>query len=433
MEIYNIVTHTDKIHYFLPHFNEEICKKRKKSKKLEDTYNYIGSCFSIKFDDNIYIISTYHVGGLCDECFIFNGKELILVKKKFDIPEIDISVFELSNDSDLKKIKVLDEFYFPLINNMVSGTILFFWHNKPKVQRRSCEIEGYRIEYLMNDIYPPIPLIKVNHNFVELQGLSGGLLLYEDKVYGMISGLSSDNKINVIPIFFILHFIKQYLEISNNECSIIPLKLGCCEVELENETFNGLYIKNTFNLIHSLRKFDIIKKIDNLSLDINCDIFMEEIKCSIPFETYCMIKNDTIKFTIIRNDKEIEVKIRPLKLSFITLINPTIKTTEDYYIKELDYDTIMKQKILNKWIQKHVKKLMKNKYGKKVYTLTDYDSLLIPVLQKINGLNVECIDNVIEYIKEKDNVNLKFLLDKNIILNVIVKDGKIVVQNYEMI
>lgn len=318
----------------------------------------IGFIFTIK--KKPFIITCYHgvKNSLNIKLFHKNKKYNGCIHTYSD--ELDIALLSIDKtlDVDLKKtIKSSGLKYFDLnILNKSKSKIFTInidkFINKKKtnvdfdfdVNFIECEIMNIKLEKYNSLNLPHMPYINVKikndyDDISELNGLSGSLVINDNKIIGMVSNAKVDNsQISLIPTFIFKRFINE-IEINKTfqgVCTIVG-KFSICEYKNENIKYNGIYVEdcydinyNNFDFIkkeslmvgRNLKTGDIIYEINNKFLNDKGEIYDDNIKISINYQTYISLNykcGDLIPLKILRErnvndyrEKILNVKARPI-------------------------------------------------------------------------------------------------------------------------
>jgi hypothetical protein len=225
-----------------------------------------------------------------------NGFVPISINENIDnrIPEIDtqcIIIFsELNENSDIEQ-KTCD----CIIKNIECV----------KLERQACP-------------YIPIIEVEIELNFINLNGLSGSLVINKtnNKIIGMVKSYNEIKRIVcVIPIYLIIELLSKNVLKKQYEIVNIPINGSINDVydPIANKMINGLFINHLYNINYKrknknkLVKSDIITSINGLQLNKNGCVYCEQLDKYIPYDTYIAINcsvNEPIKLKIYREKKK---------------------------------------------------------------------------------------------------------------------------------
>jgi hypothetical protein len=434
----------------------------KSIKKIDDSFIYhsndimtnhvinTGGGVFIKINDDIYVITCYHIIGKYSiniDCF-FNKERLI---------KIPLENFKSLQEYDISVLK-MDKIYYDMveyytesdilnINNLENIYLKNIFMKDDCICTNKILIDDIIIEndFLNSVLIPKIPLYKYNCDLLEsqLEGISGNLLMIEDKIIGLTT--SCNGKIEALPMIIIFNLVKQL--INTNKCleyfkfdtNIVEIKLGTIEKTSHyvNDDYNlGYKIykkKNKFKF----RKQDVILNINNININDNGKIYDEYFNYEFEIDTYMMIINylyDYVKIELLSSIKayeKISVNITGININNIYNINIFDNNKYLYYygliFTELSEEFIKKCIIHGIPINRNICDF---KIGLELVTTKNI--ILIDVHNEINKINPELpyIKNILGYqhlILEKIGNNKIFNIDDfNIKLKICKSTHKII-------
>jgi hypothetical protein len=284
-----------------------------------------------------------------------------------------------------------------------------------------------------------LDLLEKNVNINELGGL--GILL-DEKIIGMIFAFY-DEKIQIIPIYFIKVFVDKILQYANNNNITKNFKLKGFIIntifatiidEKSGEKFNTRFINNDCNIGYKnilsndnikFKKEDIIIEINNLKFNDNGKIFIDELNYEISLDSYILLLNtNNINFKYIKRDKKLKLKNNNIP-KYITL-NP--KNYESYYninISSYDTDNFYYNGITFCEISEEILKFLENKNNnfnfteiREYYSVKqiDNDKKYVIILDFDRTLNTDIQNDLIKYglpyfYKQCDSEENKIIFD----------------------
>lgn len=313
----------------------------------------------IKIKNRHFLISTYHsVSSAIENIFVNGDTAYKLSNNKYDIPEIDLTIFEEPN-----KVKEFTDFYeigdlndldidIASINDDVFDFIIPFNDNFKSLQ---CKLKKFTKCNYNNNCFPEMPcfigeltemsLEKINFNIDDLKGASGTPIFKDDKIYGFLSGCSSKSKLYIIPIFMIKRVISEILKTNNF--------FGLCKTFFDTNYINGAtYISNLYNIDYNrysqkniknsrIKRNDIILQLDNISVT-NGMIYDKNLNSIIDIDSYVIINKDITcqnMFLISRPNNKIPiVEITIGNIDIHSCVNTNFKSDSiRFFIKDKKY------------------------------------------------------------------------------------------------
>lgn len=428
-----------------------------KERKIEDQnkYTIYGNGIGVIINDIKYIITTYHFGGLTNECLILN-KKMTKIKKVIDLPMLDISIFQSIS------LNCIDDFTYEKINETQfeikkNDEMKIIGYTLKDGEQITHMIETNFIEleqlYITNKIFPQIPTIIVKHDKEQnIFGLSGCSLVKNNEIVGICSGYIKKG-ICCIPFFCILKLfntitittdiIYQSKFLNNIDFSglLISTELNEVKNDDDNKIFYGLNIINTFNDNSIIKKDDLIIKIDNNKIDENGLINNLEL------DAYIMLNykpHENVDIQIIRNEETINISVMTEEFIKNCSINPIVNEKcfrlIDLEISELDVSFIKPTDLNGK-----IKNLIKNKFGSKCYIISNIfksenmtiynkigfpiykldNSIYYPIICYINGNEIKNLKDIERY-NFVDDIEIIFELTPIQIIKIYYKKGIIV-------
>jgi len=376
-------------------------KKNKNPLKLKEKKGITGNICALSLDNKNILITTYHFGGLNDECYLI-GEKCSKIRKFLDIPIFDISIF--TSDEDIKYFNI-SELIMPKQNDKVEIINVTSKYNKIKKRIFSTKIIKIEQQKIINNIFPTSPTIVVENNINEdLHGFSGSILLKDNIIIGIVSSVSNTG-INCIPIYC----IEKILKLNTSNYSCFPIETELYELSNDNDIFYGLNIGKIF--IDSTNLL-----IDDCIIEIN-DKKFDKFGCidNFCFEMYIILNykvGQSVPLRIVRNDKIINVKEETLNFmehcSVLPILTDKQKDLFGLIISEFDvsYENKNIAGSLKEMLNEHFGKnhfiiigLGKSenteKYVEKGFPIFELDnSVYYPILRYINGKEVNSFDDL---------------------------------------
>ena len=87
-------------------------------------------------------------------------------------------------------------------------------------------------DYLKSVLIPPIPLYKIKIDMLEYDGLSGSIVISDDKIIGMITSVTKKSTLEAIPMILIFNFVKTmitYNKYTDKQIEIFKFDIGIIE------------------------------------------------------------------------------------------------------------------------------------------------------------------------------------------------------------
>ncbi|VVU95165.1 hypothetical protein CPAV1605_890 [seawater metagenome] len=294
----------------------------KKKEKFSANY-YKGQCINIKgTDKKTYIITSAY--GLPD-----NSKKIFQIVKNNDFKGIrklklvktclisGLHLLEVQNNRKLNNevSKKLPDYRILEDNDIVNYNRNNFIKSLPKpdtncyafLQRSDRkELINLNIKSIIFESkdggknMPPIPYIECinNDDFMirNLEGLTGSAVFNKsNKIIGIIESLNlENNSIKIIPSFLINKFMDSILigYCTKIACLTLPYIL----------TPEGLKILHTTKKI---KKNDIITKINHKRINNEGKIYMPQLKCKVPLDTYILLTFNSTESVSLNIKREI--------------------------------------------------------------------------------------------------------------------------------
>jgi hypothetical protein len=289
-------------------------------------------------------------------------------------------------------------------------------HTSFKIYNTKYELNFNRFDNvnLKSYLYASIPMglfdiINISENELEFlccSGISGSLITYNDKYFGLIISQNQDKIIEVMPFEIILDIIKSY--VNNNNFNYLPLTI----------TDNI----NCFKY-NDILKNDKIKRIDNKEL-IEDKIYIKKYDLHIPYQTYILLfcsekyvdidiirtKKDTIVVQTIKtklckynfnniflNYKENNLEIKIFNLVFKELSEEFLIKNIHKNIFDINYDNIFNKKKLI-YLEKFDKFNIFNRFN--IFDRFNMEKDIY-ILHKISGHNINKLSDIKKYLSNK--------------------------------
>lgn len=254
---------------------------------------------------------------------------------------------------------------------------------------------------LKSTIFPHIPIIKFNiytndlSDLSDLRGLSGSVVYTNDKIIGLLTS-NYQKTIEILPFEFIIDIIN----VTHNYCR------RYCPLQINNNMILKSY--------KSLKKNDMIIKIDNIPINDFGDIYYEKYDLIIPLKTYILLKNSKyIDIQICRYINKIKKyyytkylidKFNEAYISINFRENSKQINLKNFIVKELSEEYIAKY-------NKNICDINDDIYSnKKILYIDDITNIKmsnidlkenIYILKKISGHNINNINQIKKYMEQK--------------------------------
>lgn len=346
---------------------------------------------------SIFKIDEYDIDILCQKGI--DGNIEIFLKKLMNTNYIKIKDINKNIDTDSTKSLGLPNLDGK--NTSVSPITLSDNDSIYKVYKSNLTLQYEQIECieLKSTIFPQIPIIKCNiyTNYLdELSGLSGSIVYRNNKILGILTSDYKEN-IEILPFEFIIDIMIMTHKYCRRYC---PLQM------------NNNIIQKTYK---SLKKNDMIIKIDDIDIDDFGKIYYDKYDIFIPIKTYILLKkNKHIDIKICRNVNKIK-KYYDIKylIDKFNESNITINFREN--TKEINIKNVSIKELSEEFIAKTDKKICainddiySNKkilYVKNVKNINNINLDLdleknVYILRKISGHNINNINQIKKYISQ---------------------------------
>lgn len=394
-----------------------------------DNTNYILTCFHcIKNTQK----QTFRCGDIEYDCKINSVSD-----------ELELALLTITNTNDIGK----DMFTLTDLNcdanvDQSSLYIKTITIKGSKIINLECSFDDFK-QSNKNNItslnLPQLPFITVvltkNYSDIsELSGISGSLLMSDNKVLGIVSGIKN-SVVYVIPSYIIMRFLTEIktTKVFNGLCTLVG-KFNNCDfttpLGLDNhEITYGVFVDDTLNINYNnygyvtnetvygnLKKQDIIVKINDISITKTGCIFDSRLNKLIDFKTYIALNytcGNPIQLHIMRfskttnehKPKKIMIRARPLhSLKYIPItFNNNVFDYNGFIFVELSED------ILNIYMDTGIfvgQSIMEYYLEKPYRSDTEYVIALIDIQRK--SLNKELLSNI-----TKAGLPLKFIQNKS--------------------
>lgn len=289
----------------------------------------------ISYNGEYYVIACYH--GIQNNTAIYmfvkldenNDNEIITCKMKelYSIKQYDFSVLEFVGNKDIfEKIKINYKnnpnklkMKIKFMKNLKDFKIHYLTNrdDNSKIEKKiiCCVNVGYTISKIRSELYPGIPVIEIKitdilHE-ISHEGLSGSLLINENKVYGIISYYDIiKNNFVVIPSYCLKLFLTMSLTLDKIKSFCISTKI--CNF-LDNKI--GHKIMKGYNVIYKtdqykdvkFKNYDIIYSVNDKLFNDDGDLYFDRINSYVPLDTYLLLENSKyykIKYFTCQKNKE---------------------------------------------------------------------------------------------------------------------------------
>ena len=361
-----------------------------------------------------YILTLNHIIDKCNHIYVNSIKYYNIC----NIDVYDICVFGIHDDDKLINDFMLNLEYFIRDRCLKLIYNSNYQYKSFKIYNKTINLKYDKIDNinLKSYIYPPIPMgifniTDISENELDIlcaSGISGNVLLSDDKYFGMIVSQNSDKSLEILPFEIIYDIIKSYY---NNAKNFLYLPLTI-DNNVNQERF-GKILKN-----------DYIIRINNKLLNEN-NIFIDRYDISIPYQTYILmynninnISNNTINIEIIRNKKNIRItdtiSIQLHKYNFKKIF---LNFKKNDYTENI-FNCIFKELSEEFLIENNYKDICEIKYNniynkKKLIYLDNIDinnNISIPeldmkntiyILNKISGHKINNLNDITKYMNNK--------------------------------
>ena len=319
----------------------------------ESQYISIGNLFTI--NNRVYVLSCNHcVKNTMKQTFIINDKKFSCILKFFSdelelalLEVLDLTVKYTSLSIDDLDMEVKTKVQYIYINTLdIDDFIEHKTPNKITIECSNYRMECKKVESLNIPELPVITLEIDSDIKIDMHGISGSLVYYDDKILGIVSKIIG-TELNIIPGRNIYRFLTEIIRTNefNGLCTIIgDIKMINFERE-DNKPMDGLYITDTFDINYNdynymkkntkclnLRNEDIIFNIDNKNITVNGCVYDILLQTNITYQAYIALNyicGDEIPLKIMRctnvktndyKEKSISLCARPLNsLKYIPL------------------------------------------------------------------------------------------------------------------
>jgi hypothetical protein len=361
---------------------------------------------SIENYDRLYEVNPY------DLCFLINNQDYDKDINNEMIDEIKM-LFR-------KRLYGLDYFRLDEIYQFIESKQEF----KIKIDKFDLQIKI--IDVILSNVnsimYPEIPIIKCSIDYSNqktLNGLSGYMLSYKNKLIGMMLSVSPDNTIDMIP-FDIISIIVQN-RITSSEFPYLNLKYKKCRIQNEkNEIINALHIINR-KIVNdfTFKKNTYIVEIDGMKL--NKEYKIEFKNTFVDINTYILLTHHISGLTLNDSGDYNRFSVELNKFSTSEL---SIKTVSSRELKKIEYYNYVFSEINEEYIFEMVRRgnlnlninlntLLESKSQNNIILLNlpkTFDHTNIYFLEKIGNVNIKSINNIkkIKHLKQiviKDSLN----------------------------
>jgi len=345
--------------------------------------NIYSSGYGLNIDN--MIITASHVVSDSIEIISDSGKYNIVENIKcYDIAVLSKGTYDIGLIDKIKFIKIVDI------------------HTLTKFVAKGIELTFKNIIFckLTSRMCPKIPIIKcelppdIIHS--ELEGMSGMFTYIDDKIIGMITSLSADGYIDILPFEIIRTLLLKY---NHKPIKIFQLNVSLCEIK-EDGDITCLYIKEkstNFELASGkkniiFKKGDVIRSINGLSIDKEGNVLSKF--GYIPYETYLLLCSGKITVSYYKNEDDKLKTIMIKQKSFDnTVYSVNLYDNARYYnyngfiFTELNEELIM-------WCEKN--KMFSN-IVEQYDRIVSSDKIIVLVNIIIKNVDISIIDLLNEY------------------------------------
>lgn len=313
---------------------------------------------------NEYILTLYHITK--DRNIYINKNNDIIYRSIFKIEEYDIDILCTKNKSIDEFIEKINELKYLNISDLIKDNIFKVY--KSDILLRFIDI---KCTELTSTLFPQIPICtcdiyntEIMENKIDLEGLSGSIIYFNDKIIGLLTSNYNDH-IEILPFEFIIDIIINTHNFGRRYCPII---------------FNNnkiVYKTKNFN------KNDIILKIENIPVDENNNVFYRKYNLQIPVSTFILLYyGENINFQIerlVKNTKKI------IKINYkINIFNENMLIN----FKENNKFIIIKDIIIKELSEEYLKKYVGKK---KISSIDDniYSNKKLLYIERILNMNID--------------------------------------------
>jgi hypothetical protein len=376
------------------------------------TANHVVKSNIGELDTNIENYNRLYEVNPYDLCFLINNKN------------INQDINQDNNQDTIDEIKMLFRKRLYGLEYFKLDEIYQFIESKQefKIKIDDFDLQIKIIDVVLSNVnsvlYPDIPIIKCSIDYSNketLNGMSGYMLSYTNKLIGMMLSVSPDNTIDMIP-FDIISIIVQN-GITSSEFPYLNLKYKKCKIQNEkNEIINALQIINrkTINSF-TFKKNTFIVEIEGMKFNNKYKIKFKNTLVDI--NTYILLTHHISGLTLNESGDYNRFSIEVNKFSTSELSIKTVSFRElnkikyyNYVFSEINEEYIFEMiKRGNLNIDLNLNTLLESKSHNNIILLNlpkTFNHTNIYFLEKIGNVNIKSINNI-KKIKNLKQIVLK--------------------------
>lgn len=291
----------------------------------------------LEMNNTKYVLTNYHgIKNMLMIKFNIKNTEYKMKLHQYSI-DLDLALLKFSN----KSLAFNDNIYFCTLNDILYSVVNGYhikylnvnYYQRGNIEPTNIDCKIGDIKHISNNLLYPINIESIElivDNNIDYHGLSGSLLVNNNKIIGMISNYNN-GKIYAISSLFIIRFLSEIHKtgIYCGLCSLMSNFNPCSYFSDEfNEKKYGLLVINSndinFNSFMDIKKSkclkngDILISFDDHDILEKGNIFDKKRNQLINFNTYILanyIKYDNINLSVMRKCGE-EYKKRNIKIYF---------------------------------------------------------------------------------------------------------------------
>jgi hypothetical protein len=311
-----------------------------------------------------------------------------------------------------------------------------------------CVIKNITCTKLVSNICPLIPIMELEMKYLDesinIDSIAGSPVINNNMLIGMVHSYNRTKEtFYAIPIYCIIKILKAYIKDNNYKPASIFINSSFGS---NNGDFISEYLDTAVSCTSQIKINVSIKRINQIQVNDSGLIYCKEMNMLLPYDTYCMFYEENNKINITQKEnkmqhnkiKNIDMATIPIEIiSALSLASSNIIVWGGVIFTELSEDIIhlhiacgnkiggYSKNLYNKRcsyrsIVNSVKKITyyalininwndissdeSCQYIKHGFPLIlENNEHIIPLLYKINGKRIKCLDDLIETIKQPLN------------------------------